>query len=243
MAGRRLIVNADDLGCSIDTTTGILRTFTDGILTSASLMVRPAAAGDAVDRAAAVGLDDLGLHLDLGEWSLRAGHWEPVYEVVPRDDARLVEEECARQLERFERLTGRPPTHLDSHQHVHLHEPVRGVAVALARRLGIPLRHLSRRVTHRGKFYGQKGDGTPLPGQITAAGLLEWLREETATVVEMGCHPGLDRHLPTMYRDERLAEVATLCQPGLAAAIQEIGFSLGRFTDLPPEGSPPETGP
>lgn len=233
MGPRRLIVNADDLGCSPGTNTGILRAFTDGILTAASLMVRPAAAADAVERAECAGLRDLGLHLDLGEWRLCDGVWEAVYEVVPLADARLVEEECLSQLAAFERLTGRVPTHLDSHQHVHLHEPVRGAALAIAGRLGIPLRHMTDRVAHRGGFYGQDSLGQPLPGQITAAALVGMLADETAPVVELSCHPGLDPTLPTMYRDERAVEVETLCQPGLRAAILHAGFVLAGFRDLP----------
>ena len=49
MAERSLIVNADDFGLSPGVNAGVARTHEEGILTSASLMVRrPAAAAAAV---------------------------------------------------------------------------------------------------------------------------------------------------------------------------------------------------
>ena len=62
---RKLIVNADDLGYTPATTAGILAAHERGIVTSASLMVRPASAAEAVVKAEALGFRDLGLHLDL----------------------------------------------------------------------------------------------------------------------------------------------------------------------------------
>ena len=53
MAARRLFINADDLGYTEATTSGILHAREHGIVTSASLMVRRPAAGDAARRAGA----------------------------------------------------------------------------------------------------------------------------------------------------------------------------------------------
>src|SRR5437764_15380237 len=80
--GRSLIVNADDFGLSEGVNRGILRAFDDGIVTSASLMVRQPAAASAAGEAALRPELSVGLHLDLGEWVFRNGSWETVYEVV-----------------------------------------------------------------------------------------------------------------------------------------------------------------
>lgn len=235
---RRLIVNADDLGYTEATTAGIVHAHRHGIVTSASLMVRPPAARAALREAAAGGLDDLGLHLDLGEWVFRRGRWEPLYEVVNRGDAAAVAAECRRQLETFRDLVGRDPTHLDSHQHAHLDEPVRSVAVAIAAELGVPLRHLSSSVAFCGGFYGQSGRGEPAPELLTTESLLTLLdreRDAAATspaALELACHPGWDDDLETMYVAERRIEVDVLCSPGLREAIAARGFTLARFTDL-----------
>ena len=241
MANRRmLIVNADDLGYTEATSEGILHAHAHGIVTSASLMVRRPAARAAVRAAVATGLDDLGLHLDLGEWVFRGGNWEPLYEVVNRTDAVTVAAECRAQLEAFRDLVGRNPTHLDSHQHVHLDEPLRSVAVAMAADLGVPLRHLAPQVSYCGGFYGQSGRGEPAPEQISEAALLALLRQcaaDTATegrppAVELACHPGFDSTLETMYRDERRMEVDVLCTRGLRKTIGEVGFDLATFDRL-----------
>ena len=115
-----LIVNADDFGQSEGVNRGILRAYGEGIVTSASLMVRWAAAEHAARNA---GQLDLGLHIDLGEWTCQEGQWCARYERVAMGDPRAVEMEIRFQLDEFQRLTGRMPTHIDSHQHVHLYEP------------------------------------------------------------------------------------------------------------------------
>jgi len=240
---RRLIVNADDLGYTEATTSGILHAHAHGILTSASLMVRRPAARDAAERAAAAGLHDLGLHLDLGEWVYRGDRWQPLYEVVDREDAAAVAAECRAQLAAFRDLVGRGPTHLDSHQHVHLDEPVRGIALSIATELGVPLRHLAPQVVHCGGFYGQSGRGEPAPELLTVDSLLRLLaeaRDETAdaaTAIELGCHPGWDDDLDTMYRRERRIEVDVLTTPGLQDEIAAVGFELSTFAALVPKGS------
>src|SRR5204863_333735 len=51
-----------------------------------------------------------------------------------------VEREVAAQIEKFTTLVKRAPTHLDTHHHVGLHEPVTAVVLAAAKRLGVPVR-------------------------------------------------------------------------------------------------------
>jgi len=224
-----LIVNADDLGYSPGTNAGIFQAHRHGIVTSASLMVHRPAAAEAVREADAIGFRDLGLHLDLGEWVWRSGGWVALYEVVALDDAAAVASECERQLSQFHNLTGRSPTHLDSHQHVHKQQPARSTAVAMAARLGIPLRHFCDSIGYEGGFYGQSGRGEPAPEQLTAEALLGILEHSAAETVELGCHPGLDPTLDTMYCPERQREVEVLCCPEVRAGIRELGFTLGTF--------------
>src|SRR5687767_8712154 len=120
---RYLIVNADDFGYGTWVNDGILEAHECGIVTSTSLMVRQPAARDAVVASRAHAALDIGLHLDLGEWAYRHNEWQPVYQVVDVGDAAAVWAEVRRQLATFQDMVGRDPTHLDSHQHVHLREP------------------------------------------------------------------------------------------------------------------------
>jgi predicted glycoside hydrolase/deacetylase ChbG (UPF0249 family) len=228
-AERLLIVNADDFGQSPGINNGIREAHEQGIVRSASLMVRwPAAA-----EAAAYGRDrsdfSLGLHVDLGEWAFRGESWAPVYEVAPLEDRAAVAEEVRRQLGAFRRLAGRDPTHLDSHQHVHLSEPMRSVLAQCAQELGVPLRNYSRRVRYCGDFYGQGPSGEPYPEGIRVEGLIALLKALPVGLTELGCHPGDASDLDSMYRAERAQEVATLCDPRVRAALAAEGIELRSF--------------
>lgn len=227
---RRLIVNADDFGLSEGVNRAILVTHESGIVTSASLMVRQAHAAGAVAGSRAFPGLSLGLHLDFGEWRFVGGDWEPLYEVVELDDPAAAAAEAHRQVEQFRTLVGRNPTHLDSHQHVHRREPVRTIAVELARELGVPLRHCNPEIAYCGDFFGQTTEGVPIPGAVGVDAFLDILAGLESGTTELACHPGegLDQDWGgTMYRDEREQEVLTLCDSRVRAACiaQEIELS------------------
>jgi chitin disaccharide deacetylase len=226
---RQLIVNADDFGQSFGNNRGIIRAYQHGVVTSASLMVRwPAAAEAAAFAQAHPGLS-LGLHIDLGEWVYRDGSWEQLYEVVPTDDCIAVADEVARQLDLFQLLVGRDPTHLDSHQHVHRSEPVESIMRALAQQLAIPLRHYTPAIRYCGDFYGQTGKGLALPGAISVDRLIAILQALPSGCTELGCHPGEGDDISSMYCSERLEEQQTLCDPQVRTALGAAAIELRSF--------------
>ncbi|MBI3326884.1 MAG: ChbG/HpnK family deacetylase [Nitrospinae bacterium] len=231
-AKRYLIVNADDFGQSHGVNRGIIKAHAHGIVTSASLMVRWPAATEAAAYGRAHPKLSLGLHVDFGEWAYRSERWVPLYEVVPISDRAAVTDQVAGQLAAFRRLVGKDPTHLDSHQHVHLREPIRTILSEVARELAVPLRHCSAEVRYRGDFYGQTAKGTPLPDVITVEGLLHILATLPPGTTELGCHPGEGNDLDTMYCSERAAEVNTLCDPRVRAAIAAMEIELRSFLNL-----------
>jgi predicted glycoside hydrolase/deacetylase ChbG (UPF0249 family) len=161
-ATRYLIVNADDFGLSTGVNRGIVEAREHGIVTSASLMVKGAAATEAAAYAREHPSLSLGLHVDLGEWVFRERTWRTLYEVVDPNDPVAVQEEVKCQLARFRTLVGRHPTHLDSHQHVHRDEPLRAIFLDFSRALGVPLRHCTGAIRHCGAFYGQTKEGMPV---------------------------------------------------------------------------------
>ena len=232
MTIRRLIVNADDFGQSDGINRGIIEAHERGIVTSASLMVRWPAAAAAAAWALEHPACSVGLHLDLGEYRFHDGGWEPVYTVVETDDPRAVQEEIARQFDRFHDLMGKAPTHIDSHQHVHLREPARALILERARSLGVPLRSCSTRLQYCGQFYGQDADGIPLPDHIGTPALVSVIRGLPAGVTELGCHPGYDVGSTSMYGVEREREVAALCDPAVRAALVECAITLCSFADV-----------
>ena len=228
-----LIVNADDFGQSHGVNCGIIKAYCRGIVTSASLMVRWPGALEASTYAREHPSLSLGLHVDLGEKVFRAGEWVPVYAVVPLQDTTAIRDEITRQLEVFHQLVGHGPSHLDSHQHVHLREPVRTILIEVAQQLGIPLRQCSAEIGYRGGFYGQTAEGTPLPNAISVDGLVHMLETLPAGCTELGCHPAESCDLDTMYRRERLQELRVLCDAKVRVAITAMGIELCSFTSLP----------
>lgn len=229
---RQLIVNADDFGLSPGINRGVIEAHEHGIVTSTSMMVRWPSAVAAAAYAKQHPHLSVGLHLDFCEWSYLNNNWTPVYQVVDLKDAAAVAEEVRQQFALFRQMMGREPTHLDSHQHTHLEEPLLAITTERAARLGISLRCRSPRVSYSGKFYGQSGKGEPYPPGISVEGMLNVLRELPPGITELGCHPGVEDEMETTYHEERLQELQVLCDPRVRAAIEKQGIQLCSFHDL-----------
>lgn len=226
---RLLIINADDLGLSRGVNEGILEAHTDGVVTSASLMVsRPGA-----EHAAALARDQpslsVGLHFDDAE-------------VADLDDPDQAAEAFASQLKRFRALMGAEPTHVDSHHHAHAENKRLAVFAELVAPLGVPLRH-DGRVPYLGAFYGQPQPGVSDLRYVRRDFLLELIRSGAADgFTEIGCHPArINGDFQSSYLDERMVEFATLTGPGLREEIEATGVELVSFHDWR-QGSSPTTG-
>ncbi len=226
-----LIVNADDFGLSAGVNAGIAQAHRQGIVTSTSLMVRPSAAESAAELSRELPSLGVGLHFDLGEWTFREGNWHPLSEFIDLNDAGALKVEMRWQLDRFRALIGRDPTHLDSHQHVHLHSPVREIAAEIAAELDVPLRQYHPAVRYCGEFYGQTREGQNRPEAILPQRLVELIETLPEGITELACHPGLDASLPTMYCRERRQEVESLCAASVRQAA-ERSTTLISFADL-----------
>ena len=158
---RRLVVNADDFGRSPSINAAVLGAHTDGILTTASLMVNEPAAAAAVEMARRHHGLGVGLHLTLllGRTGLPASQIPgladdrgcfrsgPVaagfrffFNRSLRDQLRR---EIGEQFRRF-RETGLPLDPVNGHLHLHLHPVVLDLLMQDAAPLGI--RHM--RLTH-----------------------------------------------------------------------------------------------
>jgi chitin disaccharide deacetylase len=231
MSDRFLIVNADDFGLSDPVNAGIAEAHEQGIVTSASLMVRRPAVAAAVEAARHHPGLAVGIHLDLGEWVYEGGQWRVAYERCSSQEPSEVERECRAQVETFRHLLGRDPTHVDSHQHVHMSEPVASVAAALAEELGVPLR--AHAIRYEGGFYGQTGKGEPWPEGIAVEYLVELVESLPQGWTEIGCHPGLGvGGSESSYAAEREQEVRSLCEPSVRSALERAGVALRSFADV-----------
>ena len=230
-----LIVNADDFGYTRGVNRGIVEAHEHGIVTSASLMVKQRAAEEASAYARERTQLSLGLHVELRRWRLG----RLTLSRSTRASGRLRETvamDVRAQLDRFRRLMGEDPTHLDSHHHRHRVEPAHSVLLELAHDLDIPLRGFDTRVRYCGEFYGQM-NGQPWPHGILSETLIDLLGRLPPGVTELGSHPGYADDLGSHYKRERAQEVRTLCDPHVRAAIDRLGIKLVTFRELTgPEG-------
>lgn len=213
---RYLIVNGDDFGMSSGVSRGIVEACRRGILTSTSLMVERPAAEEAAALARQERELSVGLHLELeGRAAADPGA------------------ATGRQLRRFERLMGRPPTHLDSHHDVHRDPRVLPAVLEAGEALGIPVRgHSPTRCLTR--FYGEWGGETHLE-QVSVESLIGMLETDVESgVTELMCHPGhAEAGLASSYAQAREPELRTLCDPRVRDALGASGIRLLGFRELP----------
>jgi predicted glycoside hydrolase/deacetylase ChbG (UPF0249 family) len=228
---RNLIVNADDFGYTEGINRGILDAHDRGIVTSASLMVERPAAPEAVARSHERPRLGVGLHVEVRRW--RTSRFPRRGSARSADAVRRwAREDLRRQLERFRRLVGREPSHIDSHQHRHVADLVRPAFEEVAAELGVPLRRLDGRVRFCGDFYGHDGRGRPDHDAISVDALISLLENIEDEVTELCCHPGYADGLDDWYRTEREGEVRALCDPRVRLAVERAGLQLCSFAEV-----------
>lgn len=247
----RLIVNADDLGRTRGINSGIFESHTQGILTSATLMVIYPAAQEAAAELPNLPELGVGLHVQLsgGRPLLPAERIPTLVDETGRFPAKPeghgalryeeVLAEVEAQLARFRDLTGRRPTHLDSHHHSHRLSVICQVLVEIARREGLPVRRASLQVASRlaeadiatsdrfvERFFAESARLDVLLGLVEDLG---------PGVTELMCHPAhVDEELrrDSSYSEDRERELAVLTSPEVQALVTRRGIELIHFGDL-----------
>jgi predicted glycoside hydrolase/deacetylase ChbG (UPF0249 family) len=226
-----LIVNADDLGTSEGVNRGTLKAHEEGIVTSASLMVRRPATRAAAQMVRACPRLSVGLHFDL------TGEGDVVFDL---DDADAVERELRRQYADAGDLLGQPPTHLDSHASIHQRPTIAPIFRRFCEEQDCPAR-FSGEVRYIGSFYGHAPpDYTQSDLQLVGVDhLLEILATELQPGVnELACHPGyVTADFQSVYAKEREAELETLIDPRVQSALTAHGIRLINYRHLRPRSS------
>ena len=218
-----LIINADDFGASVGLNRGILEGHTHGVVTSTSLMVT----GSAVQEAVAMSRDCPGLSIGL-HWDVW-GEGEQTFDV---SNVAAVRDEFRRQIDRFQRLLGRLPSHIDSHHHVHRRAELIPVFRELVEPLGVPLRGAGD-VQFVGGFYAQWEWMVTNLEYVSVPTLQRMLRDEVPPGwTEFACHPGYaSPDFTSVYLHEREAELRTLTTPCIRETIETLGIHLVNYTD------------
>lgn len=211
---RHLVVNADDLGYDPEIDRGILEAHARGIVTSATAMVVTAFSAEALGRAPrSLGI---GLHVVL-EPGMSGGE---------------VERAVRGQLARFLELRGEPPTHLDSHKHLHAAPGALEPFARVAREEGLPVRALDAAMREALRRLGVLaldrflGDAAARPAW-TEARLVDAVAALGEGTAELMAHPGYrPSHARTSFGVEREVELAALCAPSVRRAVESAGVQL-----------------
>lgn len=250
---KKLIVNADDFGRTPGVNAGTLEAHVRGIVTSATVMVleKSAARGirEAAERAPRL---SLGLHFVVTGGGRPAAATRDVPILAPDGVFRRSREELPRslppeevraeleaQIEVFQVLARKPPTHLDSHHHVALHPAIAPVFAAVARARSLPARAASDEARRALQAAGVRtpdrlieaffGDG------VSFDGLERILEALPDGISELMCHPALvDEELRdgSSYVVEREWEREVLCDPKIRQRVRALGIELVGFDAL-----------
>ena len=245
MAQRRnLVVVADDFGIGPETSRGILELAAERRITATVLLTNSPYAADAVAAWNRAGRPiELGWHPNLTLDSPilpgsqvpslvdAAGNFHRLGAFLSRActgrlQVREIAAEFRAQYERFIELVGRPPSVVNSHQHVALFGPVGGALLDVLRdqvprpflrRVHEPATMLWRIpgaktkravLSYRGGRLARRSERLGFPGCDVLCGITDpeytadeafyarWLRLVPGATVELACHPG--------YRDETL---------------------------------------
>lgn len=271
-----LIVNADDYGRTPAISSGIRFAHLHGIVTSTTAMMNmPQVNADLLKAMEDCPHLGLGVHLVLTSGSpvLPAAHLHSLLDedgrfpsaarfldFLPTLDPDQVRSEWSAQVERFVKITGRNPDHLDSHHHTSYFSPVLfRIMLEISKQLGCGIRP---------PLSGQ-GGGLPLdlPPELasqpmdfipsllaefappspdnfyssfydqdaTLDSLLNLLADLPDGVSELMCHPGfIDPEIMTVssYNSQRESERQILTDPILLAFLQDNLIHLKNYSHL-----------
>ncbi|MCD6289807.1 MAG: hopanoid biosynthesis-associated protein HpnK [Anaerolineae bacterium] len=189
----QVIINADDFGRSPAVNAAVKRAHREGILTSASLMVTGDAAQEAIAIAREMPSLAVGLHVVVASGRAALPPKEIPHIVKPDgrfpDDpvrqgllyafSRTARRELARELSaQFERFaaTGLALSHVDGHQHLHMHPVVFNLLIPLAEQYGAKGLRLPRDDLWLALGYDRRQAGAKILWAIALNTLCRWGR-------------------------------------------------------------------
>lgn len=276
---QKLIVHADDFGLTEKVNDGIIKAHLDGILTSTSIMANGAAFDHAVRLAKSTPTLDIGVHLTL----INEQPTLPPEKVSTLVDSkgrlhdhvfgftrryllgRINLDEAKAELEsQIEMIlqAGISPTHLDSHQHLHMLPGVLNAVIVFSQKYKIPAIRYPREMVSVGKmkqvsptriaqalllnfFCKMANDridrrtdsfaGFLYGGNLNKENFLRVLKNLSPnSVCEIMCHPGLDDpDSPYSYWGYRwYDELHALLDPEINAIVHQNGIKLVSYADF-----------
>ncbi len=229
----KLIMNADDLGYTLGNTYGIIEAYQKGIVRSTTAMCNE----PYIEKAAELVRDcpglGVGVHLNLSSGrpltENKTLHGEDGFffknkEVKVRPfDSEEIYNEWKAQIERFIKLFGHLPTHIDSHHHVHTFTAqLTGIAKQLGQEYGLELRNYGP-YRFISSFYKET---------VTEEYLFSLLEEHKDEDIEIMCHPGyvdLELYRRSSYSLYRVKELDLLTRESVKQYLKDHDIESGHY--------------
>ncbi len=264
---RFLIVNADDFGLCAEITTGIIKAHTDGIVTATSIVANGKYFKEGIALLKNTGLD-AGVHLTLvgaekpisgpinglvdKKGYFLAGYRKVAARIVSgRFDHTALKKELFGQVS-LVRDYGINPTHLDSHQHLHLLPAIRNITCEIAKKFSIKwirlpsskltglqeigVNLLSRALRSSAKQqklrFTDHFIGFQERGRMDEKRLSLILQHLKPGLAEMMVHPGYDASDKYDWNYRWEDEIKALTAERVKKIIKEQGITLTNFKDL-----------
>lgn len=242
---KRVIFNADDLGLTKGTNRGIEESVKKGVVRSTTVMVNMPYALEGISSIKKLGIDSIGIHLNLtcGKPTLPIEEVESLVDgngnffrrrdqLFPNMKLEQVKKELENQIQ-IALNWGLKPSHLDSHHHIHMYEGIREIIMELALKYDCALRYCNedtrKLIVDRGikttdfftmEFYGEKVD------LLTIKNILQDSKGET---IEFMTHPSADDkelYELSSYNSDRLKELKILTMPELQYWLKNNRFEI-----------------
>lgn len=229
---KRLIVNADDFGYGFGVNKGIIKAHREGIVTSTSVMVFGEAAKEAKNLLKYPKLS-VGLHFYLVDDATKAFFVKNL--PLPPAIVEVIRKSFERQVAEFVKIVGKPPDHLDGHQHIHKNPKIKFIFQQYLRKHKIPVRD----------FYGFRFIDSFFAWdklrrkdfkRVSVESLLRILGNLKEGVNELMCHPGyVDEGLrkTSSYLEEREKELETLTDKKIVDFVNSSNIKLCNWKDIP----------
>jgi len=192
---KRLIVNADDFGSSEAVNEAVVRAYTEGVLTSCSLMVTGAAFEHAVRLAHAHPGLAVGIHLvtvmgravlspaeiptlvdEAGCFSSNPAAAGCTYYFSSQARCEL-RHELAAQFQKFS-TTGLHLSHIDGHLHLHVHPVILNIALELGAWYGVRRMRVPQEEYHLALGFDRQNAGTKAVHTLLFGLLATWMKRQ-----------------------------------------------------------------
>lgn len=248
-----IVLCADDYGISPSVSAAIAELAKEKRLSATSCMVDFAEPKDCDALKPLFDTIDVGLHITFTVTRPLMTLMRDAY--LRRLDRARIKSEVERQLDRFKQLFGRPPAHIDGHQHVHILPIIRDAVLEAAEKSGAYLRvttdshpqdfkaaslsmmslKLARRARERNIPINTAFRGTrSFHEKIAFRVLFKRMIDGAPAGAIVLCHPGLvDSVLAgrDSVTTQRVEEFDYFRSDGFLADLAAAGLSLARFRD------------